>query len=345
MNKIASTGAREPEGYRHSHGGEVEEKFGQDESKSSRFANFANAANIVAGQSINPIIPDFNLHYLKETVISTYGYALLAASGAVIAFEQLPTNEDWRVRAGTQTLIDTGDSLEVAKTVFNITMKIELGSCAVIMAALYSGNSLIKASRSRFSQWREGGLERAKYRQEVKLDRDKEKVEEKNTKRIERGKEPNKLNKRERTEKDSELVKKAKEAATDITISLGIGAAITTMLRGVSGRDRTVLRSGITAATYSTFLAVFSGALGYIVASGKEINFEVPVINKTVDVSNILVDYGTDSKWILTALVLAYTPSTLKKLWHRTGRREGDFQNWLAQQEESRINTAIDYKK
>jgi hypothetical protein len=308
--------------------------------ETSKLEGVINTVNIIGAQSINPT---FDAYFLKEkygspaklassvrrSVISTYGYLLLAASGAVIAFEQLPTNEDWRIRAGTKTLIETGSPVEVAKTVFEITMKIELGSCAVVMAALYSGNPLITRARKGFSEWREGGLERAKYRKELKLDKNEEKIKEKNIKRIEKGKEPNRLSKREKSRTDSKVKENIQETSTDILVSLGIGAAITTLLRGVSGKDRRVARSILTSASYSTFLALFSGALGYIVASGKEINFEIPLIDKTVDISNILVDYGTDSKWILTALLVAYSPSTMKKLYGRTGKREENFQSWL----------------
>src|SRR5690606_7427317 len=92
-------------------------------------------------------------HQHTNTAKRIMGVGLLAGSIAALAFEQSPGNEALRINRATHIIEQEGTPLDVAIDVAGVTMAIELGTSALIIAGLNQDggvmNKMLDGSRDR----------------------------------------------------------------------------------------------------------------------------------------------------------------------------------------------------
>jgi hypothetical protein len=154
-----------------------------------------------------------------------------------------------------------------------------------------------------------------------------------NEKRIAQGKKP-------RSKIDwagNPVVKFLKKELTDLGLALGLGAGIVVFKDALIDRERKLHQSVISAAKAVVEISLVSGRIGYYIAAGtKSAKWDMPLVDYTLHYeqqAQWLIDYGTDTKALMTILLTAYAPGTIYKIWHRLGKREAAFQDWISKQE------------
>jgi len=201
--------------------------------------------------------------------------AVVGMAGASLLFEQSPLNEALRINWGLDVLQSTGSATAVGLTIFGITAAIEGASSGLITAGLHSN---------------EGAVQRFKEKMSSSKDTDT-------------------------TEPVDEVVKKhtvlgrLASAGADIGIALGLGAGLVTMKHHMTDPNPSISKDIKTSIKATTAVAGVSGMIGYLAAGGianaEKLGLERP--------AQLLVDYGTDTKFWMTLLAVGYGVHFLKK--------------------------------
>ncbi len=133
-----------------------------------------------------------SLNKLKEKAIQSAktiaGYSIALSGATAVALEQLPVNENWRVKEAFNTLKDTGSPWAVTERVFTITNEIEVAASVVVALAVFSNNTVVQAPKEALYRWSEKGEKREEFRAELKDNEKQLKLREKNELRLAEGK-------------------------------------------------------------------------------------------------------------------------------------------------------------
>lgn len=203
---------------------------------------------------------------------------IVASAGASLLFEQSPANEALRINIGLDVLQGTQSSVAVGATIAAVTAGIEMGSSGLISLGLHSKGGAVRRLKDKLTG------------------RNKEIIEVEGNEDLDTSK------------KASVLGKIANEGA-NVGIALGLGAGLVTMKEHVRDPDPTLAKDLKTSAKAAGIVSAVSGAIGYLAAGGishaQGTIFERP--------AELFVDYGTDTKFWIGALVVGYGAAFVKK--------------------------------
>ncbi len=211
-----------------------------------------------------------------------YNATVVTAAGGSLVFEQSPANEAMRINAGLEVLQNTGSAVAVGATIFGITAIIEGLSSGLITAGLHTEGGLVQKLKE-------------KMKKEVPSASVTEEVLE--TKRSYLGRIAN--------------------AGADVGIALGLGAGLVTVKRHVSDPEPTLKKDVVNSAKATAIVSGVSGTIGYLagggIANAEKLGLETP--------AQYVIDYGTDTKFWMSALAVGYgayfTQKGVKKLFGR----------------------------
>jgi hypothetical protein len=146
-----------------------------------------------------------------------YGYTVCAIGGIAVALEQLPVNENWRVKEAVNTLIATGSAWAVTHRVFDITNRIEVAASLAVALAVFSKNKVVQAPKEALYRWSEQGEKREEYRAEVKEEEKDFRRNVENNWRVAQAKKPKGMSKAEKLEyKYGRKIEKAQSELEEI---------------------------------------------------------------------------------------------------------------------------------
>jgi hypothetical protein len=212
------------------------------------------------------------------------GAIVVVLAAASLVFEQSPANEVLRTNAALRVLEDGGGAVAVGLVVGAITVVIELGSAVLITLGLHA---------------EEGYVQRVKRRL---LDRGREDGGGRHADAP-----------RRRTRALTRVV-------TDVAIALGLGAGLVTVRHHVLDARPSMRRDLAVSVRATAIVAVVSGLIGYLAAGGitnaEKVGLGTP--------AQWVIDYGTDTRFWVSLLVVGYGIAFAVRSLRRRARRRGD---------------------
>lgn len=219
-----------------------------------------------------------------------YNASVITAAGGFLIFEQSPANETIRIDAGLDVLKSTGSAIDVGLTIFAITALIEGVSSVPIIAGLHSEGGGVQKLKAKM-QKREG--EGGETSVEVVAE-----------------------------SKPSALGKVA-SSGTDVGIALGLGAGLVAVKRHVADPNPTLAKDIKNSAKATGVVSAVSGSIGYLASGGianlEKVGLETP--------GQYIIDYGTDTKFWMGALLIGYggyyAKKGINKMRNRNDKNDG----------------------
>lgn len=213
------------------------------------------------------------------------GALMLSAAGALV-FEQTPANESMRFNIGFDTLLATHSELAVGLAIGGLTTVIEGAAAGLIIAGLHIEPAAIDKIEEGFNSIRQKlGLKK----QDIKDVEDGGEAEDFHTESV----------------SDNEPVEEEKKTGMvgefmgDVAVSMTFGAAIVTYRRHRQNANPTVRKDVMTTIKATGIVATLSGVIAWGIAGGSKYT-EGTIFEKPTE---WLIDYGSESKYWLAALV------------------------------------------
>jgi hypothetical protein len=212
------------------------------------------------------------------------GAVVVALAAGSLVFEQSPANEVLRTNAALRVIEDGGGPVAVGLVVGAITVVIELGSALLITLGLHA---------------EEGYVQRVKRRL------------------LDRGLSTGTTGRRRGRHRRTRALTRF---ATDVAIALGLGAGLVTIRHHVLDARPTLRRDLAVSVRATAIVAVVSGLIGYLAAGGianaEKVGLGTP--------AQWVIDYGTDTRFWVSVLVVGYGLAfAIRLLRGRLRRRRG----------------------
>jgi hypothetical protein len=209
------------------------------------------------------------------------GAVVVVLAAASLVFEQSPANEVLRTNAALRVLEDGGGPVAVGLVVAAITVAIELGSALLITLGLHA---------------EEGYVQRFKRRL------------------VDRGRAASGAG---RSGGRHRRTRALTRFATDVAIALGLGAGLVTVRHHVLDPEPSMRRDLVVSVRATAIVAVVSGLIGYLAAGGitnaEKVGLGTP--------AQWVIDYGTDTRFWVSVLVVGYGIAFAVKLLRGRHRR------------------------
>jgi len=201
----------------------------------------------------------------------------IAAAGGALVFEQSPLNEALRINVGLEVLRDTSSAAAVGLAVASLTAVIEMVPSALISVGLNSDGGTISKLKARLSRKSQDATDDVAVEQA--------------------------------TYKKLNLIGHVANKGANVGIALGLGAGLVTVKEHMRDPEPTLAKDMTTSAKASGIVAGVSGGIGYMAAGG--INHANGTIMERP--AELFVDYGTDTKFWISALAIGYGAYYVKK--------------------------------
>jgi len=202
------------------------------------------------------------------------GALVVVLAAASLVFEQSPANEVLRTNAALRVIEDGGGPVSVGLVVAVITVGIELGSAVLITLGLHAEEGYVQ----RFKRTLVG-----------------------------RGRKVGSTGARRGRHRRTRALSRL---AGDVAIALGLGAGLVTVRHHVLDAHPTIRRDLIVSVRATAIVAVVSGLIGYLAAGGisnaEKVGLGTP--------AQWVIDYGTDTRFWVTVLVVGYGAAFVVKV-------------------------------
>lgn len=263
-------------------------------------------------ESIEP--SNTEVHEARKVISRALGGLLLVGSVSAFIFEQSPLNEAARTDRALEVIKEGGDEFDAALDVFGVTMAIELGSSALIVAGLNQKGGVMNArvAKSRMNKERrtQARAERKRFKKlEKNRDYDKEPFD---------GLVTNTEIHPAATEVESEIKNGniAKSALEYTGVSLGLGAGIVVIDEKMKTDNPSLKKDIKHSVAASTLISAVSGTIAYLGTGGIRRLEDTPLEWP----AEKFVEYATDLKF--WAIILSPIMLTRFGRWVSDIRRE-----------------------